>query len=175
MFKPVAIITLFGLLFSAPAQHTPAPTVPENLRAPAGEEVILVAHAIGFQVYVCHAGADQKFAWAFKTPEADLHDAKGAVIGTHFAGPTWKLNDGSDVTGKVIAKSDTPEPDSIAWLLLHATGHSGSGILSRVTTIQRIHTKGGQPPQASTCNESKRGTETKSAYSADYYFYAPAH
>jgi len=173
MFKSLTLITLFGLLFHAPWQQTPPPNVPESLKPPAGEEVILVAHATGSQVYVCQAGADQKLAWVLKAPEADLHGADGAIIGHHFAGPTWKHNDGSEVTGKVAAKADAPDPDSIAWLLLNATGHSGSGILSRVTSIQRIHTKAGLPPQASTCDESKRATETKSAYSADYYFYAP--
>jgi len=54
------------------------------------------------------------------------------------------------------------------------TGHSGSGALSRVTTVQRIHTKGGQPPAAGDCNASKQNVEMKSNYTADYYFYAPA-
>jgi uncharacterized protein DUF3455 len=136
--------------------------------------VILQAHASGSQVYVCQAGANQKLLWISKAPEADLLDVHGVTIGRHYAGPTWKHSDGSEVTGKVIARRDAPDPDSIPWLLLTATGHSGTGILSRVTTIQRIHTKGGQPPQATSCDESKRGTETKSPYSADYYFYAPA-
>jgi Protein of unknown function (DUF3455) len=172
MIKIVGMIALFGLLFDGPGQKTRPPNVPENLRAPVGEEVILLAHATGFQVYVCQAGADQKLMWVFKAPEANLLDTNGVTIGRHYAGPTWKHNDGSEVTGKVAAKQDAPDPDSIPWLLLNATGHFGNGILSRVTTIQRIRTKGGQPPQASTCEESKRGAETKSPYSADYYFYA---
>jgi hypothetical protein len=52
-----------------------------------------------------------------------------------------------------------------------ATGHTGEGTLAKVTTIQRINTKGGKPSAASPCDASKDGTETKSAYSADYYFY----
>jgi hypothetical protein len=175
MVKSVGVIVLLGLLFDAPGQRTPPPKVPDSLKAPVGEEVILLAHAAGSQVYVCQAGPDQKLTWTLKAPEADLLDANGATIGHHYAGPTWKHNDGSEVVGKVVARSDAPEPDSIPWLLLNATAHSGNGILSRVTTIQRIHTKGGQPPQAGTCDESKRGTETKSPYSGDYYFYAPAH
>jgi hypothetical protein len=150
--------------------------VPEKLKAPAGEQLILEAHATGWQIYVCQAGADQKFAWVFKAPEADLHDASGATIGTHYAGPAWKLGgDGSEVTGKVVDRQDAPDADSIPWLLLTATGHSGSGILTRVTTIQRLHTKGGQQPPPDLCNASHSGTEAKRPYSADYYFYAPAH
>jgi hypothetical protein len=45
--------------------------------------------------------------------------------------------------------------------------------LTRVTTIQRIFTDGGLPPKAAECNSSANGKESRSAYSADYYFYAP--
>lgn len=145
--------------------------VPEKLKAPAGEKLVLSAHATGSQIYVCQAGADQKLAWAFKAPEADLHDKDGAKIGTHFAGPTWKYKDGSEVTGKLVARQDSPDADSIPWLLLTATGHSGNGALARVTTIQRLHTKGGQPPQSG-CDTAHRSKELKQPYSADYYFYA---
>ena len=118
--------------------------------------------------------ADGKLAWALKAPEAELHDQQGAVIGRHFAGPTWKDNDGSEVTGKAVAKVDAPDANSIPWLLVSVTGHSGDGVFSRVTSIQRIHTKGGLPPAASDCASSKQSVEVKSAYTADYYFYAPA-
>jgi hypothetical protein len=161
------------LLLLGGGQSGTRPEVPEKLAAPGTEEVILQAHASGSQIYVCQAGSDQKLAWVFKAPEAELFDAGGKSIGRHYAGPTWKHNDGSEVTGKMAARQDAPEPDAIPWLLLTATGHSGNGILTRVTTIQRIHTKGGPPPKADGCDDSHRGAETKSAYSADYYFYAP--
>lgn len=86
--------------------------------------------------------------------------------------PTWKYRDGSEVTAKVIAREDSPDADSIPWLLLSAIGHSGNGVLAPVTTIQRLHTKGGQPPQ-SACDAGHHGKEVKQAYSAEYYFYAP--
>jgi len=57
---------------------------------------------------------------------------------------------------------------------LKSAGHSGSGDFAKVMTIQRIHTKGGQSP-ATGCDDSHRGAEVKSPYSADYYFYAPSH
>ena len=88
----------------------------------------------------------------------------------HSAGPTWRHVDGSEVKGKVIAKQDAPKPDAIPWLLLGATGHSGEGVFGRVTSIQRIHTEGGLPPIANTCDASANGKESRNAYSADYYF-----
>jgi hypothetical protein len=156
----------------AVAQQVSRPEVPEKLAAPASENLVLQVHATGSQVYVCQAGADQKLAWTLKGPEAELSDSKGAVIGKHYAGPTWKHNDGSEVVGKVTAKQDAPEAGAIPWLLLAAASHAGNGVLAGVTSIQRIHTKGGQAP-ASGCDEAHRGAETKAAYSADYYFYAP--
>ncbi|HEY6252711.1 MAG TPA: DUF3455 domain-containing protein [Candidatus Angelobacter sp.] len=160
-----------GFLALACVQQIPRPEVPDNLKAPAGEEIVLQAHATGSQIYVCQASADQKFSWTLKAPEAKLTDANGKVVGTHYAGPTWKHTDGSEVAGKVVNRADAPEPGSIPWLLLTATTHSGTGALSGVTTIQRIHTKGGQPPAG--CDEAHRGNEIKVPYSADYYFYAP--
>ena len=62
-----------------------------------------------------------------------------------------------------------------AWLLLAVASHTGEGILSRVTSIQRIHTEGGLAPSANTCDASANGKESRSAYAADYYFYAPGH
>ena len=164
-----------GMLLAGQGQGLARPEVPESLKAPAGEEVILAAHATGVQIYVCQAGADQKFAWVLKAPEAELTDATGKKIAHHFAGPTWKHADGSEVKGKVIAKQDAPKPEAIPWLLLTAASHTGDGIFSRVTSIQRIHTEGGMPPNASTCDASANAKESRNAYSADYYFYAPGH
>jgi len=167
-------ILLLLATFQAAAQPVPRPDVPDKIKAPLGEEVVLEVHASGSQIYTCQQGTDGKFAWTLKGPDAELRDEKGAIIGHHFAGPTWKLNDGSQVVGKATARVDAPEADSIPWLLLAATDHSGSGALSRVTSIQRIHTHGGQPPAATECGPGKQNAETRSTYSADYYFYAPS-
>ena len=119
------------------------PTVPDSIQAPAGEELILMARATGFQIYVCRPDADGKPAWTLKAPEAELFDEQGKSIGKHFGGPTWQLNDGSQITGKMAAKVDAPDPKAIPWLLVTVTGHSGSGKLSGVTSIQRVNTVGG--------------------------------
>ena len=150
------------------------PDVPDAIQAPSGEEVVLLAHATGSQIYTCQATADGKFSWTLKAPEAELHDRKDKVIGQHAAGPSWKLKDGSEVTGKAAAKVDALDPDSIPWLLVKVVGHTGNGLLSSVTTIQRVHTHGGGQPPAEGCDAAHRDAETKSSYSADYYFYAPA-
>jgi hypothetical protein len=162
------------LMACSAAAMAATPPIPDAIKAPAGEKLVLKAHATGFQIYTCNTGADGIQQWTLKAPDAELHDKKGAVIGHHFAGPTWKHKDGSEVKGKASAHVESPDPDSIAWLLVSATGHTGDGVFAKVSSIQRINTKGGNPPAASECDASKSGTESKSKYSADYYFYAPA-
>jgi hypothetical protein len=157
---------------AAPQKEVP-PDVPDAIQAPSGEEVVLLAHATGSQIYTCQAAPAGKFNWTLKAPEAELHDRNDKVIGTHSAGPSWKLKDGSEVTGKAAARVESLDTASIPWLLVKVVSHSGNGQLATVTTIQRVHTHGGQPP-AEGCDAAHRDAETKSSYTADYYFYAPA-
>lgn len=157
----------------APAKES-APDVPDAIAVPAGLEPVLYVRAKGSQIYTCQAGADGKFSWTLKGPEAELKDRKDKVIGQHSAGPTWKLKDGSEVTGKAVGHVDSLDADSIPWLLVNVESHAGkAGLLTNVTTIQRVHTHGGKPGN-DPCDESHKGAETKSDYTADYYFYAPA-
>ena len=165
------LLVLFAMK-PATAQQLARPEVPDKLSPPATEKLILQAHATGDQIYVCQPSLDQKLSWTLKAPDAQLFDAQNKVIAKHFAGPTWKHNDGSEVVGKVSARADSPDANAIPWLLLTAASHTGDGAFAKVTFIQRLHTKGGQPPQTG-CDDAHRNAETKSAYSADYYFYAP--
>jgi len=50
--------------------------------------------------------------------------------------------------------------------------HAGSGVLSPVTSIQRVNTKGGKAP-ATGCDAASANKELRVPYSADYLFYAP--
>jgi hypothetical protein len=147
------------------------PNVPSPIQPPAEEELVLVARASGFQIYVCRFDVEGKTGWVLKAPEAQLFDQQGNSIGKHFGGPRWQHNDGSEITGKMAAKVDAPDPTAIPWLLLTVTGDTGSGVLSGVTTIQRINTAGGLAP-AERCGAANIDAEFKSPYTADYYFYA---
>ena len=175
-FMQASAITIGLVILGLPAawaQKVSPPDVPAAIQASHGEEVVLLAQATGSQIYTCQAGADGKFSWTLKAPDAELKDQEGKIIGSHFAGPTWKLNDGSEVTGKAAAHVDSPDAGSVQWLLLNVVGHAGKGLLTNVTTIQRVRTHGGKPPSEG-CDQSHRDAETKSSYTADYYFYAPA-
>lgn len=113
-----------------------------------------------------------KIVTAPKAPEAELRDSQEAIIGQHSAGPTWTLKDGSEVTGKPVAHVDSPNADSIPWLLVSVDHNSGAGLLRGVAHVQRIHTQGGDQPPVADCNASKQNREARSSYTADYYFYA---
>ncbi len=139
-----------GAQKSAPAKEKEAlvgeesaPDAPDGLQVPKGEKMVLFVRGVGSQIYACRAGTDGKFTWTFKAPDAELHDRNDKIIGQHFAGPTWKLKDGSEVTGKAAAKVDSLDPDAIPWLLLKVVSHSGNGLLSNVADIQRLYTHGG--------------------------------
>jgi hypothetical protein len=158
----------------AHAQLTDPPEVPDAIKVRPGEKVLLRARASGVQIYICGKGEDGKPEWTLKAPEAELLDEEGAVIGHHSAGPSWQHRDGSAVSGKAAARVDAPDRGSIPWLLIAATAHQGKGVLARVTSVQRINTKGGQPPAASSCSASGTGRKVREArvpYRADYYFY----
>ncbi|HEY4394434.1 MAG TPA: DUF3455 domain-containing protein [Polyangia bacterium] len=155
---------------AAPAGPQPPASVPAALRVPAGARPIAKFHATGAQVYKC-AATDGKYGWALARPDATLHDASGAAVGTHTAGPTWTSKDGSAVVAAKIEQAPAPTPGAVAWLLLRAISTSGSGLFSAVTFVQRIDTQGGTPP-ATGCDAPHVGTETRASYSADYYFYA---
>lgn len=156
----------------SPGGKESAPDVPDAIQAPSGVEPVLFVRAKGSQIYTCQADPQGNYNWTLKAPEAELKDRKDKVVGEHSAGPTWKLKDGSEVTGKASAQVDSLDSDSIPWLLVNVTNNSGKGQLAHVTLIQRVHTHGGKPSASDICDAAHKDTETKSAYTADYYFFA---
>lgn len=167
-FTGAAVCLVAGVLFAFSAK---AQEVPQKLQPPANEQLLHQVHAKGDQLYTCKAdGANT--AWTLKAPDAQLFDKEGTPFGKHFAGPSWEANDGSRITGKAVANEPSPDSDSIAWLLLSVVSHTGDGVLAHVTSVQRLHTKGGKAP-ASGCDAAHVGQEVRIAYSADYLFFAP--
>jgi len=156
------------------------PPVPPALEPPAGATIKAHAHAEGAQIYTCTASGGTSaaggagattYAWVLKAPDAKLYDASGTQVGTHGAGPSWTWRDGSVANGAKVAELNAPVADAIAWLLLRVTSTTGTGILSDATYVQRLNTAGGKAP-ATGCDATTAGTDTRSGYSADYYFYS---
>lgn len=158
------------LVACASAPQPQRGAVPENLRVPGGQPLLLRVAARGVQIYTCKAKAADAaaFAWTLKAPEAELFDGTGARFGRHYGGPTWESADGSRVVGEVVQSS--PVPGAVPWLLLRAKSHEGAGTLAKVTFIQRVDTAGGVAPSEG-CDAAHAGAETRVDYSANYAFY----
>jgi hypothetical protein len=142
------------------ARDSIAQTAKESIDVPPHSRLLLRAVGSGDQVYGCANGS-----WALKAPDAKLLNEEGSVIGRHFAGPTWQLDDGSWVKGKAVAKQVSPDATAVPWLLLESVG--GTGRLGTVRFIQRTGTHGGNAPGGS-CSES---ATRRVPYTATYSFY----
>ena len=128
--------------------------LPDEIAAP-GETVVITLHAQGAQLYECAKTKDGKFAWSFREPIATLL-LNGKTVGRHYAGPNWEYMDGSAVVGKVTGRAPGAAANDIPWLKLAATSNRGKGMLTEITTIQRINTSGGQLEGA--CSTAARST-----------------
>ena len=136
--------------------------IPDAIAAP-GQATIAMVHAEGAQIYECKADAAGRRTWHFREPIATLL-LDGKTVGRHYAGPGWEFDDGSAITGKVVARAPGATPGDIRWLRLDVTTHRGRGRLSAVTTVQRINTKGGA--MAGACDRA--GAFLSVPYAADY-------
>jgi|KBSSwiS6_1023812.scaffolds.fasta_scaffold45338_1 hypothetical protein len=163
---------------AAPAAAKPAapsrPTVPAEVEAPSSATLVVQLFAKGTQNYRCQATSTAGAAeWKLVAPEAELFRAEGGELaGTHGAGPSWTLKDGSGAKGDApnAKKAASPEGGSVAWLLIPAQSNGQPGELQGVTLVQRIGTHGGIAP-AGGCDSSSVGAETKVPYTATYVFY----
>jgi hypothetical protein len=142
--------------------------VPPQLAPPAGQELKAAYEASGSQIYICTANG-----WTFKAPQANLLSVDGQIVGTHFAGPTWKFHDGSSVVGMKLAGASV-DATAIPWLLLKAISTTdspdGDGRFADITYVQRLSTGGGLAP-TSGCDASTVGQQIGVPYTADYFFY----
>lgn len=150
-----------------------AVTVPDNLQPAAGETLVAAVAAKGVQIYECRASKTDPAAyeWVFVAPEAQLFDERGALVGTHGAGPFWQANDGSKVVGTVKARADAPGGNAIPWLLLATKPEGPPGSWSKVTSVQRVNTAGGVAPTGG-CGRDNAGTTARVPYTADYRLFA---
>jgi len=157
-------LTALTLLISAPlpvAAATPAPTAFDV----AARAVVLTLHAEGAQIYQCQPDASGALSWAFREPIATLI-GDGKTVGRHYAGPTWALDDGGAVKGKLAASAPGAGPGDIPLLKLNVAEHQGAGALAGANLVLRLNTHGGVFKGA--C--ATAGELHAEPYSADYVF-----
>ena len=152
-----------------PAGPLVAPQV-SGLAPPAGTELYLRLRAEGTQIYTCGGDAGGVWRWTLKAPDARLIDDSCLEVGTHFAGPSWKVGrDGSTVVGRKAAESPAPVQGAIPWLLIE-TVTASAGMLGGVSHIQRVDTVGGTAPMGG-CDATSAGSEQPVPYLATYLYY----
>jgi hypothetical protein len=170
--QPLLLSGLLAVACAAYAQvasvSPPAGTQDKTVRFDDSSTATLVlqARGEGVQIYACVKDAD--WAWKLKAPEATLFDENHHAIGKHFAGPTWRLDDGSEVQGKLLESRQ--QAGTIPWLILLARSTGGEGRLSHVDAVRRSQTQGGSAP-STVCDAQHTGVEVRVPYSAAYSFF----
>jgi hypothetical protein len=166
---------------------TPPGSLPTAIAVPTGAAFKIHDHAIGVQVYTCTASAAAgagggggaggaggsgatTYSWVLKQPDAVLYDSSFAQVGTHGLGPNWTSTDGSVVNGARVNGANSTMVGAIQWLLLSASSHTGTGVFTDITYVQRLNTAGGPAP-ATGCDATSAATDIRIPYSADYYFF----
>ena len=179
---PCAAVLAFGCAVTeankpAAMKAAERPTVPADIEAPTSAALVVQLAARGTQNYKCQANASTAGGaeWKLVAPEAELFrsaEPGAELAGTHGAGPSWTLKDGSGAKGDApnAKRAPSPEAGAIPWLLLPAQSNGQPGELQGVTLVQRVQTHGGIAP-ASGCTTSTVGAETKVPYTATYVFY----
>ena len=172
---PIALLTAaIGLLSTtASLAQEQSTSIPAALNVPEGQTLVMKLTAIGAQIYTCTHSNDtvpssEEWKWVLKEPSALLTDETGKVMGYHSKGPSWRLNDGSQITGELKQKADSPN-GAIPWLLLQVKSHTGSGALSQVNWVQRLNTVEGKAP--ATCDAAYEHATLSVPYSATYYYW----
>ena len=174
--KSVLSICAVAALLSACASSPPMMKVdnaalPEAVRVPAGQKVMMTTTGVGELTYECREKKDLagQFEWAFVGPVATLMGADRKSVGKYYAGPTWEAADGSKVTGKQVAVAPAGV-GNIPLQLVKAEPAMGQGAMTGVSYIQRLNTRGGVAPTLA-CDVAGKGQRKVVAYQADYVFY----
>jgi hypothetical protein len=126
-------------------------------------------------------GQDFQIITHFLSPDTN---SNGVLDPLPFGSATWQSSlDSSKVWAAVLngntipAGSDPSCPNSgaIACLLLQSIGSlkgpTGGKVMTNVSFIQRLNTKGGSAPEDGCATSDDVGKQTLVPYTADYYFF----
>ena len=178
----VAMVTGTALLMAACTSAPPLPReysqdrLDPQVMVPPGNVVALETTASGLLNYECRANAANAgtIGWTLASPQADLLDRTGKTV-VAYSGPpaTWKHMDGSSVVGMQLAVAPRVGAGNLPLQLSKGTPGMTPGVLSNITYIQRINTKGGQD-FGKACTQNDLGAKLTLPYQADYIFWKAA-
>src|SRR5208337_1719686 len=99
--RSMRILAASLIMAAVSIPHLHAQQTGASINPPAGAQVVLQAKGDGVQIYTC-TSTPGGAKWVFKAPLATLENMSGnRSLGSHFAGPTWTLQDGIVVHGQV--------------------------------------------------------------------------
>ena len=175
LFAAAAAVALFAGCSSmspmAPMAYS-QDALPDAVKVPAGYMVAMETVGVGEISYECRskAAVAGEFEWVFVSPKAVLNDRGGKAIGKYYGPPaTWEAMDGSKITATQLAVAPAGA-GNIPYQLVKANAAMGSGMMSGVSHIQRVATRGGTAP-ALPCAAASVGNKQVVGYQADYIFW----
>ncbi|SEB75384.1 Protein of unknown function [Burkholderia sp. WP9] len=186
------LLALTGCATAPKPPPTSDESLPTALRASQDEVLQEVMTTHGDETYVCRrirtsppafgvtarpdtlpgvARDGTQLAWDPLGSEAILVDAAGKSVGTVAPGRYFLSYDGSYVIGNIVAESQVGA-NALTWVRYTArfvaAPRPGEGRFADVSSIQRIDTSGGLPPQP-LCE--LEGAHLLVPYGATYMFY----
>ena len=153
----------------APIATAPKLGLFSNIKAPSDQQPVLQLTAQGVQIFRCEK-RDAALVWSFRQPEAELFDAGGKAVGKHGASFSFEHVDGSRLVATIVANDEAPQSTDLRWLLMTTRSYN-RGAFERVSYVQRVNTKGGQPPAR--CDTAQSGQLLRVDFTADFIFYRP--
>ena len=140
-----------------------------KIKVPGDREPVLQLSSRGVQVFRCEK-RDGALVWVFRQPDAELLDARGAVVGRHGANFSFEHVDGSRLVATIASYDDAPKSTDLRWLLM-TTRSFGKGTFAGITHVQRVDTRGGMPPER--CEAAQVNQVLRVDFAADFVFYRP--
>ena len=170
-----SILFLSAVLMVAPSHAQPDRVqkgLPALIQVAAGNSVVLEAQAKGTITYACRKEKEPltTYKWIVADEQAVLEDTDDKEIGTYSGPPArWSVDDKSFVNGSRVAVSPNGAKN-IPFQLVKADVAGGQGVLTAVSYVQRVNTKGGVAPKTK-CSSDNDGEKIEVDYQADYIFW----
>lgn len=141
---------------------------PDSIEPPAEATLIRTLKGTGTQQFRCTSD-DQGRYWRFIAPKVTLKDKRHRVIITQGAGFEFQAKDGSKLSAKIVAATESNSPVNLKPVLFKTSNIGSEGLLSDVVWIKRHNAIGGVPQTV--CSASQVGMILNVRFSADYSLY----
>lgn len=152
---------------------TQQPTLPPDIRVPAGHQAVLEARGSGELQYECQAvnRAPFQYAWLPRDRSIELRDSANNSIVLARSARNWVHRDGSELAVKEFVEVNNGGPN-LPLQRARVEPATLPGALHNISYIQRIRTVGGLPSTRN-CSAAELGMRVSVPYEADYVFWRP--